>query len=89
MEFQIDVMQCITGKYYYIYLKTNNKTYVADEDMSELLGMSKDDYILFILSYGAVYRGIELTFVTQFEAEIFVKYLNENYLVILMLAGKI
>lgn len=61
-----------------------------DEAMANLLDISIEEYTKIALRYQAIYNEHqELVFTNMHDAYLFADYLNETYLIVLKLRGKI
>lgn len=89
-KIQFDIMSDQNNKYYFVYFnKGDNTIHVNDNSMAELLDMTLKEYTTLTLSYGTIYMCNELVFTNSSDAQKFADYLNDKYLVILKLSGKI
>lgn len=78
----------ILSEFYFVYFYTDDYTHINDVDIAKLLEMSIEDFIELALSFRAI-RDNGIIFVTQSDAQKFADYLNDKYLVMLKLTGKI
>lgn len=74
------------------FVKTNDNLYYSnDEAIANLIDLRFDKYAKLIESFGAILHQNNCQYFFEYknEAENFMNYLNETYLIILKLQGKI
>lgn len=94
MNIQFRMVRDTSNKYYYINFFKNNKTYCCfDKEIASLIDIPYKDYEKLAVSYGAelynYYNTSVIYFYSHVEAKEFVNYLNDKYLVMIALSGKV
>lgn len=89
METKFIVKQLFNHEWYKIHFYNNGKEISGDFEIAGLLNMTLGEYEDIKILYGAEKCVVSIIFTTQDKAQKFVDYLNETYLIILRLIGKI
>lgn len=90
MEFII--MNFANNKLYFITLDGVGELnfFAEDEDIADLIDLSIEEYSKLIISFGAFKEpNAGFVFINENKAQKFADYLNNKYLVMLKLSGKI
>lgn len=75
-------------EYYYICINCNNERYFLKTAIAKLLDMDSTDYIQLLNNYN-ILDSYTFLFKNEMDAQKFADYLNDKYLVLIKLQGKL